>query len=181
MNLKVFIIAGMPASDKNIARIYGEKGNIPYFATGDLVREEVKRRGMIANAENMARVSDELRGRDGMGVTRLALQTAQESGDPLVFLKGGRSWPEVELIREKADGVVVAFLAPRQIRLERIVSRGRPDDSADRFEARDRREIDYGAAIPIALADAYILNTGTMEEAMQGMDETVRKYEKQSA
>ena len=94
--MKIFIIVGMPASGKNIARIYAEKKNIPYFATGDLVREEVKRGGLVPNPENMGRVSDELRGKDGMGVTRLALQTAQESGATLVFMEGMRSWPEMD-------------------------------------------------------------------------------------
>ncbi len=126
----------------------------------------------------MARVSDELRGKDGMGVTRLVLRTAQESGEPLVFLEGMRSWPEIELIRQDAEAIVVAFLAPRLVRRERIISRGRPDDSPDLFEARDRREIDYGTAIPIALADEYILNTGTMEEALQALDQIIEKYEK---
>ncbi len=168
----------MPASGKNTARIYAEKSNIPYFATVDLVREEVKRRGLVPNPENMARVADELHGKDGMGVTRLALQTAQESGELLVFLEGMRSWPEIELIRQDAEAIVVAFLAPRLVRRERIITRGRPDDSPSLFEARDRREIDYGTAIPIALADEYILNTGTMEEALQALDQIIEKYEK---
>lgn len=39
----ILIVAGMPASGKNIAREYAVKHNISYFATGDIVREEVKR------------------------------------------------------------------------------------------------------------------------------------------
>ena len=42
----IFIIVGMPAAGKNIAREYAEKYNIPYFATGDIVREEVKKQGL---------------------------------------------------------------------------------------------------------------------------------------
>jgi dephospho-CoA kinase len=168
--MKIFVIVGMPAAGKNIGRIYSESQGYPYYATGDLVRIEVRRRGFEADAVHMAAVSTELRGDDGMGVTRMALETALNSDSPVVFLEGMRSWPEIELIRQKADCVVVAFLAPRCLRLKRIAARGRADDSVQSFDIRDQREIDYGAAVPIALADHYILNTGTMEEAIREMD-----------
>jgi dephospho-CoA kinase len=123
----------------------------------------------------MGRISTELRGKDGQGVTRLALSAALEALSPVVFLEGMRSWPEIEVIRRQADAVVVAFLAPRETRLRRIISPGRPDDSPEHFQERDFREIDYGAAVPVALADEYILNRGGMEEALQALDEIVKR------
>ncbi|MEN6421960.1 MAG: AAA family ATPase, partial [Smithella sp.] len=172
---KIFVIVGMPASGKNIARIYAESNDFIYYATGDIVRAEVRRRGVEADPVETAAISDELRGEDGMGVTRLALEEVLKSGAAVGFLEGMRSWPEIELIREKADCEVVAFLAPRQMRLERICARGREDDSPQAFDDRDRREIGYGAAIPIALADAYILNTATLEEAISQLDTIVKQ------
>jgi len=172
--MKMFIVVGMPASGKNIARSYAESNGILYFATGDLVRDEVRRRGLEPNPENTAAVSNEMRGNDGMGVTRKALQTAMESNQDLVFLEGMRSWPEIELIREKADCTVVAFLAPRQTRRSRVLSRGRADDAPGAFDERDAREIAYGTATPIALADAYVLNTGTMEDALEALGRIVQ-------
>ena len=44
--MKMFVVVGMPASGKNIARSYAESNGIPYFATGDVVRAEVLRRGL---------------------------------------------------------------------------------------------------------------------------------------
>ena len=167
--MKIFIIVGMPASGKGIAGEYALTEGYPCFSTGDIVRAEVKARGLTPGPDTMAAVSTELRGKDGMGVTRRALAHALEQGSPVVFLEGMRSWPEIELVREKADAVVVAFLTPRPLRRERMVSRSRPDDSPDAFEERDRREIDYGAAVPIALADAYILNTSTMEASIENL------------
>jgi dephospho-CoA kinase len=174
--MKIFIIVGMPAAGKNLARDYATARGIPYFATGDLVRAEVVLRGIEATPDNMAGISTELRGDDGMGVTRLALETALNADAPLVMLEGMRSWPEIELIRRQATAVVIAFLAPLAIRRERIVLRGRSDDSADAFNERDQREITYGTALPIALADEYILNTGTMEEALQKLNDLADKY-----
>lgn len=173
--MKIFVVVGMPASGKNTARIYAEDRGIPYFATGDLVRREIRKRTLEHDAAAAAAVSTELRGADGLGVTRLALAMALESPADFLFLEGMRSQPEIELIREKADCIVIAFLAPRQLRLQRIVARQRPDDSPHFFAERDLREIEYGAAVPIALADEYILNTGTLEEAVNQIDQIISK------
>lgn len=174
--MTIFIVVGMPASGKNAARIYAESKGLPYFATGDLVRAEVERQGLNPNAENMAQVSDAMRGDDGMGVTRRALAFALESGGRAVFMEGMRSRPEIQLIQEQAPAVVVAFLAPRSLRRQRVVSRGRSDDSPEAFEERDRREVSYGTTEPVALADEYILNTGTIDDALDVLDAIVRKY-----
>lgn len=173
--MKIFVVVGMPAAGKNIARTYAESKGLVYYATGDIVRAEVKKRGVGADADGTAKISDELRGADGMGVTRLALEEVLKSGAAVGFLEGMRSWPEIELIREKAECVVVAFLAPRNLRLERICARGRADDSPQAFDERDQREIAYGTAIPIVLADAYILNTKMVDDAIEQLDIIVKK------
>lgn len=175
--MKIFIVVGMPASGKNCAKIYAQAKNIPYFATGDLVRLEIKNRGLEHDALAAAAVSTELRGDDGLGVTRLALASAVESGADILFMEGMRSLPEIELIRAKADCTVIAFLAPRQLRLQRIISRQRPDDSPQLFDERDMREIEYGTAIPIALADEYVLNTGTMDEAIEEIEQIIKQFD----
>ena len=174
--MKIFVIVGMPASGKNIARSFAESKKIPYFATGDIVRDEVKKQGLDPNPDNTAAVSTALRGNDGMGVTRKALSKAIDTKSPVVFLEGMRSWPEIEIIGKESDCTVIAFLAPKATRLNRIISRGRSDDSADIFDARDMREIAYGTAIPIALADEYILNTGSFTDATNAMNAIVEKH-----
>jgi hypothetical protein len=52
---------------------------------------------------------------------------------------------------------------------------GRADDLPEQFQERDLREIDYGAAVPPALADEYILNTGGREEGLRALDEMVKR------
>ena len=175
--MKILVVVGMPASGKNTARIYAEARGIPYFATGDLVRNEIRKRSLEHDAVAAAAVSTELRGADGLGVTRLAMAMAMamESPADILFMEGMRSQPEIELIRANAECAVIAFLAPRQLRLQRIISRQRPDDSPQLFEERDLREIEYGAAVPIALADEYILNIGTLDEAVEQIDQIIKR------
>ena len=163
--MKLIVVTGMPAAGKNLAAQYAKKYHYPHFSTGDIVREEISRRGLNADAQTSAAVSTELRGTDGLGVTRMAVAEVLKQRADVVFLEGIRSWPEVEWIRSKTPCTLVAVVAPRSMRLERIIQRGRADDSADHFDQRDRREIEYGVAVCIALADAYVLNTGTTEDA----------------
>lgn len=172
----IFVVVGMPASGKNIARGYAWKNGYPYISTGDIVREEVQRRSLVPDAENTAYVSDELRGPDGMGVTRAALEKALEKGASVMFLEGMRSWPEIELVASRARVVVVAFVAPRDTRRRRMAQRGRQDDSPEAFDLRDAREIAYGAAVPIALADEYVLNTLGVEDAEKALDMIVKRH-----
>jgi dephospho-CoA kinase len=174
--MKCFIIVGMPASGKDIARQYARAKGCPYFATGDIVRAKAARRGVSPDAGSMAGLSTELRGSDGLGVTRLALKTAVDSGAPVVFMEGIRSKQEIDLIGARTESVVVAFLCPRAVRRARVLSRGRSDDDAAAFDIRDRREIDYGLAVPIAMADEYILNTGTVEQALSALAGIIERH-----
>lgn len=174
----LLVVVGMPASGKNIARDFAEANNIPYFASGDVVRNEVKKRGLTPDAKNTGEISTQLRGQDGMGVTRIVLASAMASSEDVVFVEGMRSWPEVELIRDATDCKVIAFVAPRDLRRQRIIARGRADDSPDAFDERDMREISYGASIPVALADAYVLNTKSMDDALADLGHIVELFKK---
>jgi dephospho-CoA kinase len=172
--MKLVVVTGMPAAGKNIAAQYSQMHHYPHFSTGDFVRAELRKRGYGGDAETSAQVSTEMRGNDGLGVTRLAIEEVLKQDADLVFLEGIRSWPEIELIRSRISCTLIAILAPRDTRLSRVKSRGRADDSADHFDLRDSREIEYGVAVCIALADAYVLNDGKMEDALRQFDAIVQ-------
>lgn len=172
--MKLIVVTGLPAAGKNIAAQYARMHQYPYFSTGDFVRAEIRKRGGKADPETSAMISTEMRGADGLGVTRLAIEEVLRQKTDLVFLEGVRSWPEIELIRTNMPCTLVAIVAPRNLRLNRIKQRGRDDDSADHFDERDRREIAYGVAVCIALADAYLLNNGSISDALQQFDELIR-------
>jgi len=174
--MKLFAVVGMPAAGKNIAAQYAQEHKYPLFSTGDFVRAEIRKRGVSGDPEMSAKISTQMRGADGLGVTRLAVGEAFKTESEVVFLEGIRSWPEVEWIRSQVECTLVAVVAPRKARLERVKQRGREDDSVEHFALRDQREIEYGVAVCIALADAYVLNTGTMENALAQLDSIVKGY-----
>ncbi len=171
--MKIFIVTGMPASGKNMVAEFAREHRYPYYSTGNIVRAEINKRGLTPDPETSAAVSTELRGEDGLGVTKRAVLEALEEKADLVFIEGIRSWQEVEWIRSITPCTVIAVVAPSELRLERVKARGRQDDSAEHFTKRDRREIDYGVAVCIALADAYVVNDGSMEAALAQLESIV--------
>ncbi|MEE9912621.1 MAG: AAA family ATPase [Deltaproteobacteria bacterium] len=172
--MKLVVITGMPAAGKNIAAEYARMHQYPHFSTGDFVRAEIRKRGCNADPVTSAQISTELRGADGLGVTRIAVEEALRQKADVVFLEGIRSWPEIELIRSKSPCMLIAVIAPRNLRLNRVKQRGREDDSTAHFDERDQREIEYGVAVCIALADAYILNDCSMSDALRQLDNIVK-------
>lgn len=173
--MKLIVVTGMPASGKNIVARYAQMHRYPHISTGDFVRAEILKRGCQGDPETSAVLSTQLRGADGLGVTRMAIEKVLQQKADIAFLEGVRSWPEIELIRSKVSCLLVAVVAPKSIRLDRVKQRGREDDSADHFEDRDQREIQYGVAVCVALADHYILNNGTLDNALEQLDRIVQE------
>ncbi len=176
MDPHLVVVSGMPASGKNFAREYAARHGIPYLSTGDLIREEAKKRGLEPTGRNLAMITDEIKGRDRTALTKKVLERVEKEfpDEPLVILEGMRSFEEIELMRRKYPVTVVAFVAGRDTRRERYLKRGREDDDPALFDARDRRELGYGVGEIIALADAYVLNEGTPDEAIARFDEIVK-------
>jgi dephospho-CoA kinase len=64
---------------------------------------------------------------------------------------------------------MIAVHAAPKIRFERIMIRGRQDDTRtwEEFRARDRRELRYGIGNTIALADKMLLNEESTDVFLQ--------------
>jgi dephospho-CoA kinase len=84
--MKLVLVTGMPAAGKNIAASYAQMNHYPYYSTGDFVRSEIRRRGCTAEPETTAKISTELRGRDSLGVTRLAVAEVLQQMEYLFVL-----------------------------------------------------------------------------------------------
>jgi dephospho-CoA kinase len=63
------------------------------------------------------------------------------------------------------DFTLIAIHTDRGERFRRLTARARDDDPAEEsaHQARDDRELDWGLARTIALADEMIVNDGTLE------------------
>jgi dephospho-CoA kinase len=171
--VKVVAFTGMPGSGKSEAvRVALERG-AQVLRMGDLVWEEVRRRGLPMEASVVGHVADEMRRTDGPDVWARRTLQAVDRGAALVVIDGLRSPAELEAFRAALgrDLVVARIDCPDEVRLARVTGRAREDDTATReaFEERDRRELGWGLAEVLARADRAIPNEGTVEELQEAV------------
>src|SRR5687767_11928909 len=183
----------MPGSGKSEAMEVAKARGHPVVRMGDLIWEEVDRQGLPRDAKNVGQVANALRqshgkdvwavrtaervravaGSPAEGQVSAGLRPAAVDGDEpraarLVLIDGIRSHEEVATLRRELghDFTLVAIHTDPDHRFQRMVSRGRADDSRDveMLKVRDEREMGWGIARTIALADEMLVNDGTLEQ-----------------
>ena len=171
--MKVVATVGFPGSGKSVFEdVAGDLG-VPVVSMGDVIRNEVDRRGLEQTDDNLGDVAVELRERHGDDVVAercvdLVSEALEDSDDDVVLVDGVRGEAEVELFREEfGDALeVVAVEVPFDVRLERLSERGRSDDmsSEEELRRRDERERGYGLDEAMEGADTVVENVGTINE-----------------
>lgn len=151
----------MPGAGKSTAaEALVEKG-WARVVMGDVIREEIKRRGLEPDSKNTGEVMRLLRRERGeSAIAQLCLEAVGKTGSSKVVVDGIRSMAEVRTFREKADVLLVAVHASPKRRYALLKERGRSDDplSHEMFLARDDRELGVGIGEAIAMADEVISN-----------------------
>jgi len=178
--MKVVAFTGLPGSGKSEAVGVAEGAGMAVVRMGDEVRAEVARRGLPLNDENLGGTANEMREKEGMNVwARRCLRKIEEiissgvaaggaggSGAGGIVIDGIRNIEEVEVFRRSMDNfVLIAVHSPPQTRYERLMERGREDDSLsiDELRRRDERELGWGIGNVVAMADIIITNEGSLE------------------
>ncbi|MDD4898513.1 MAG: AAA family ATPase [Methanocellales archaeon] len=173
---------GMPASGKteaaNVARALG----IPVIQMGDVVRAEVKARGLKITEESVGKVANDIRESEGMGAVALRcvphIKNAIKNMDgKVVVIDGIRGVAEAKVYKD-AFGIqftLIAIHAPQKARFEWAMARKREDDIENResFLQKDERETSWGLPEAIDMADFSIENDCTLEEFKQRVKTTL--------
>jgi len=159
---RILGVTGLPGAGKTMLCTALHAQSYDVSSCGEVVKEETRKRGLSVTASNMAAVSLDIRKEEGpAGVSRRLLSKIKNSTSKVVAIGGVRSPEEVELLQSYSpNSIMIAVHAAPKIRFERIMIRGRQDDTKtwEEFRARDRRELDYGIGNTIALADKMLLN-----------------------
>lgn len=157
----IVAITGMPGAGKSTAAEALVAKGWKRVVMGDVVREETKRRGLVADEANTGEVMRDLRRQHGeTAIAELTLRSMQQSGSEGVVVDGIRSIAEVETFRKSAKVLLVAVHASRSRRFALLKERGRSDDplTYEMFLRRDNRELEIGIGSAIALADEVVSN-----------------------
>ena len=183
----VFAFVGAPAAGKTEAASVAKEFDIPVITMGEVIREELRKRGLPLNDKNAGRVANELREREGLdAIAKRCIPLIKEEkktagkNKKVVVVDGIRGIAEVETFKKEFGPhfVLVRVDAPLQLRYERIKTRGRGDDllSLKEFENREEREFGWGMEEAMKKADKVIKNEGSLEEFKEQIRAVLLRY-----
>ena len=146
-----------------------------YHSLSDILRDELRARGLEAARDNLIRIGNELRGTFGPDV--LARRIAPQVTAPAV-IDSIRNVREVECLRGLKGFFLVAVDAPVEIRYGRVSARGRNESAAslEEFRRKEEEEMRGGTTAQqigacMALADRRIVNDGTLADLHRKLEE----------
>jgi len=185
-DVKILAVVGMSGSGKSVAVDHLTSLGYPKVYFGGMIYKEMERRGIerTPDGESEKKFREEIRETEGKDwVVKQVIQEVKnliKAGQKRIVLDGVYSWTEYVTLKKEFPGelVFLALVVPKKLRYKRVAERpDRPFNYAEIVE-RDRSEIEnLEKGGPIAAADYYLLNDGTIEEANEKIDEILKEIE----
>ena len=177
---KIIAIVGMCGSGKSVASELLEKKGYKRVYFGGVTMEKLKEKGLEVTPENEKVMREKLREDLGMGAfAKLLLPKIKTlSEDNPVVLDGLYSWDEYKILDEefKKRLVTIAVICDKKVRYNRLKIREERPLTNIQAKERDLAEIENIAkAPPIAYADYYIFNNGTIAEYEKRLEEILKQ------
>ena len=172
-DIKILAVVGMCGSGKSTAIDYLIEKKIPKIYFGGIIYKAMAEAGIerTEDGESEKIFREEIRKKEGKDfvVKRVVKETKDliAAGQKRIVLDGLYSWTEYKILRKEfpTEMTVVAIVVPKALRRKRLAIRpDRPFDAQAAAE-RDRSEIEnLEKGGPIAIADYYVDNSGTIKE-----------------
>lgn len=177
---KIVAFVGMCGSGKSIGTDILENNGWHKVYFGGVTYKKMAEEGIVRTPDSEREYREKLRKEYGPECyAKLLLPEIEEYvKEKNVVLDGLYSWYEYKYLKEnlKEDFKLICIVADKDIRYERIANR--PERPFDNVKARERdlSEIEnlYKGG-PIAYADYYILNNGTIDEYAKRLDEILEQ------
>ncbi len=170
--MKILVTTGMPGSGKEEFLRCCQARGAKVIRMGDIVREKAKEFGLDSSDASVGTLANEERKRFGMDIW--AKRTIPYVGGDLVLIDGSRGPDEIRAFKHAfgEDLKVVAIHSSPKTRFDRLKARSRPDSPTTHaeFDARERRELDWGLGETIATADYMIVNEATLTDLKNEVD-----------
>ena len=175
-------LTGRNAAGKGEAAEFLKRKGFGFHSLSDVIREEVRRRGLAVTRDTLIATGRELRARHGTGHLAEKVLERLEPGQNFV-VDSFRHEDEVAVFRKASDFHLLAVRAEPEIRFDRIRARGREGDptSFDAFQDLERAEATSLAAegqnltATEAVADHAVANNETLEQFHEALGALVPK------
>lgn len=179
--MKVLCIVGMPGSGKTTVANLAKDLGIFTITTGNIIRDEISRRGLEYNEANEQKIGDWFHkyGREREIIRRIIDKLIEARHPNPIVIEGLRSPEEINELKKRLWGEELFILAvhcPPNIRREREKNRPRFNSKGyRRIIMRDKRELSLGLGNLIALADYVVINDKSLEEFMRTVKDKLIK------
>lgn len=173
---KIVAIVGMCGSGKSIASKYLEDLGYKNVYFGGVTMEKLKENGLDVTPENEKMMRESLRKELGMGAYAKVLlpKILELSKESDVVLDGLYSWSELKILKDEFDLVTIAIVCDKNIRYDRLSKRDIRPFNNEEAKKRDITEIEnIEKAGPIAYADYYIFNNGSLDNYYKRLEEII--------
>lgn len=151
----ILCIIGLPGAGKTtVADIIKKNFSACSFESGNIIREEIARRGMRYTKENDRKIAEWFHaGRENLIIERMAKK--MNACNRRVIVVGGFFAPEeIRMLEKTGKVVLIAVTAPSAVRHRRELLRRRFAGETEKYlRERDRRELIEGLGKLLKIAD----------------------------
>jgi dephospho-CoA kinase len=176
-NLKIVAFVGLSGAGKSTAVEYFTEKGYPKVYFGGVILQAMEDAGIERTADNEQKFREKIREKNGKDFVANKIVEQIEhlanSGQHRIIADGLYTWTEYQILKKAFPGEleVVAIVAPRHLRYHRLSERKVRPFTATEAHERDITQIEHlEQGGPIAIADHYVINDGSMEELHEKLD-----------
>ena len=174
---KIIALVGLAGSGKSSAVEYLTEKGFPKIYFGGVIYKAMDEAGIEKTWDNQQKFREEIRRREGKDfVIKRVIKNIHDlinAGQNKIVLDGLYTWSEYKFLKHDFPGqvVVIAIVTPKHLRYQRMIKRAERPMQPHEVDQRDWSEIEnLEKGGPIAIADYFIINDGSLEQLHQKID-----------
>ena len=174
---KIIALVGLAGSGKSSAVEYLTEKGFPKIYFGGVIYKAMDEAGIEKTWDNQQQFREEIRRREGKDfVIKRVIKNIHDlinAGQNKIVLDGLYTWSEYKFLKHEFPGqvVVIAIVTPKYLRYQRMAKRIERPMQPHEVDQRDWSEIEnLEKGGPIAIADYFIINDGSIEQLHQKID-----------
>ena len=174
---KIIALVGLAGSGKSSAVEYLTEKGFPKIYFGGVIYKAMDEAGIEKTWDNQQQFREEIRRREGKDfVIKRVIKNIHDlinAGQNKIVLDGLYTWSEYKFLKHEFPGqvVVIAIVTPKYLRYQRMAKRIERPMQPHEVDQRDWSEIEnLEKGGPIAIADYFIINDGSLEQLRQKID-----------
>lgn len=182
---KIIGITGAFGSGKTTASVFFSNKGYKIISLSSFLEKEALRQNLPLTRQNLQDLGNHLREKSGPGIlVKKALEEARN--EERIVIDGIRNLAEIEEIKKYGNSIILAIVADRSVRFNRLKKLKRREKlTQELFDRLDLRDLGVNekitglqTALCIALADVYVESNGTLTDFEDSLNKFLEENDK---